>query len=392
MKLPPVWKIKRELMRLWRQARAVPKRLMWFFLATPYHDLFLARKRKTWAGTKTGDSRKAAVYVIYPTDGLLPSHLHTLNHLIENGYRTTVVSNLPLADDDREKLLAFCQSYIERVNFGYDFGGYRDGVLSLAREFGALDRLALLNDSAWYPLPDRSNWLADAEALGVDFAGAVSNYGTPRVLLEDFRTLKWSYKTTHPNFHYCSFALSFGPALLQSRKFLRFWRKFRLDNDKSRVVRRGEIGLTQWALSNGFSHACTCPPQELETVLNGVSDTRIAEILNRIILPEFPLGEAARQKVLAIPQDEPDWRHTATRFILFSATSQGTSYALPELTTHEMNFPFLKKSPLRLSLAGSDTSLEMIAEIPGEIGKIMMDEANVLRSHRTTKYDLKRKP
>lgn len=388
MKFPPFWKIRRELLRLGRQARAVPKRLAWFFLATPYHDLFLARKRKTWTGAQTSDGAKAAVYVIYPTDGLQPSHLHSLDHLAENGYRTTVVSNLPLSDQDREALLPSCQRYIERANFGYDFGGYRDGVLSLSSEFTVLDRLVLLNDSAWYPLPDRSNWLADAEALDVDFAGAVSNYGTPRVLLEDFRTLKWSYKTTHPNFHYCSFALSFGPRLLASRRFLRFWRKFRLDNDKSRVVRRGEIGLTQWAISNGFTHACTCPPQELETVLNSLPDDRIAEILGRIILPEFPLGEKERRKVLAIPQDAPDWRHTAIRFILFSATSQGTSYALAELTTHEMNFPFLKKSPLRLSRAGSDISLEMIAEIPGAVGKIMMDEANVLRSHRTTKYDL----
>jgi len=382
----PLWKVKRELVRLVLQIGGLPRRLIWYYGATPFYDRILSKQRQSWVGEQEASS-KMAVMVIYPTDGLLDSHALTLRHLAENGYASVVVSNLPLSSDDRDRVLTHCAHYIERPNFGYDFGAYRDGVLSISDKLPDLDRLVLTNDSAWYPLPNTSNWLREAEKLNVDLAGAVSNYGTPRSNHASFRTLRWAYSTDHPNFHYCSFALSFGLNILKSNAFRRFWSDFQMDNDKSRVVRRGEIGLTRWVIRNGFTHDCTCKPETLPDVLENLTDDRLRQVVQRTIFPEYPLGQAAKKSVLDVPFDDPEWRPLATRYVLMAATVQGTSYALPELTTKEMRFPFLKKSPLRLSRAGSDISLDIIAEIPGRTGKIVLQEANLLRQSRTTKYD-----
>lgn len=386
MKRTPGWKIKRELFRLWRQLKDTPRRVLWYYCATPYYDRILSRQRRTWVGDHPMAS-KMAIMVIYPTDGVMDSHTHTLQHLHENGYSTVVVSNLALSQDNRTRVLANCTQYIERPNFGYDFGAYRDGVMSIFDRLADLERLVLINDSAWYPLPNTSNWLEQAEALNVDLAGAVSNYGTPRSGHDTFHLLEWSYSSDHPNFHYCSFALNFGPKILRSLKFHQFWSRFRLDNVKSRVVRRGEIGLTQWVIKNGFTHDCTCKPQYLPEVLESLTDERLLQVVRRTIFPEYPLGQAAKQSVLNAPTHDPEWRRLAMRYVLMGATSQGTGYALAELTTKEMQFPFLKKSPLRLSKSGSDISLDIIDEIPGPTGKIIKQEANVLKQHRTTKYD-----
>lgn len=98
---------------------------------------------------------------------------------MEKGYAPFVVSNLPLPEVERGRLLPSVWRYIERSNFGYDFGGFRDAVLELASDLPRMERLFFLNDSTWSPLPGGQDWLDAVESLGVDFAGAATNYGTP---------------------------------------------------------------------------------------------------------------------------------------------------------------------------------------------------------------------
>mgnify|MGYP001801002824 FL=1 len=365
--------------------------MIWFLFATPYYELRISKRRKTWQGEQTLSDR-VVVLVIYPSDGLPDSAKLTMQHIRDSGYSIVVVSNLPLSETDRAALLPLCATYIERPNFGYDFGAFRDGVLYVTEQRKDLQRLALLNDSTWYPLPDRYNWLLKAEEMGHDLVGAVSNYGTPRVGVEDFAEFEWTYSTDHRNFHYCSFALSFGPEIANNRRFRRFWARFAMDNNKKRVVRRGEIGLTQWVIAKGFTHECTCNPATLRDELAALDDDRLYQVAARAIFPEYPHGQAAKQAVLDTPRSDPGWRKLLTNYLLMAATSQGTSYALAELTTQEMSFPFLKKSPLRLSKSGSDISLDIISRIPGEMGQCIMQEALVLKESRTTKYDALENP
>jgi len=53
---------------------------------------------------------------------------------------------------------------IERPNFGYDFGGYRDGILLLEAWGIAPERLLILNDSIWMPLAPNSTLIDRFEA------------------------------------------------------------------------------------------------------------------------------------------------------------------------------------------------------------------------------------
>ena len=79
---------------------------------------------------------------------------------------------------------------------------------------------------------------------------------------------------------------------------------------------------------------------------------------------------------------DPNWRKAMINLNLAAASLQGTSYALPDLTTKEMGFPFLKKSPLWLSKPGSDTSLQLIADLPNPAKEIILKEARDLVARR----------
>lgn len=387
MKLPPMWKIKRELARVFRTIGAFPRFATSYLFATPFYDLHQSKKSKTWSGKQTLSDR-IVILVIYPSEGLLESHITTLNHIADSGYTALVISNQPLSDVDRKRVLDLSATYIERPNIGYDFGAYRDGILSVAHRFDQLDRLVLMNDSVWYPLPEQRNWLQEAEGMGLDLVGAVSNYGTPRVESEDYLSLVWGYKSTHHNFHYGSFALSFGPNIFQNTGFYHFWKKMRIDNHKKHVVRRGEIGISQWVLSNGFTHGSIYNPSTLEVDLAALSDQRLAQVAVNLIIPEKPRALALKHQILQLPQSDLSWRHEVTQFILTVTSLQGCGYVLPDLMIKEHGYPFLKKSPLRLSKDGAEVTLRLIDELPDHLNSVFLHEARAIYDSHTHKNPL----
>lgn len=327
--------------------------------------------------------RRVAIYLVFPSDGLQPSHFSALRYIASSGYAPLVVSNLPLSEGDRAVMLPHCWRLIERPNYGYDFGGYRDGVLFLEDQLAELDKLALLNDSAWFPLPGGEDWLKQAEALDVDFAGAASNYGIGRVQAIDYETIEWRYVPSHKNFHHCSFALLIGRSILGDAGFKRYWRGFRLSRDKKRTVRRGEIGLTQWVIKRGYSHADTLDITSLDDELRALSDDRITEVLDRLIIPEDARLRGLKHGVREAAQNRlPGWRERTEKIILTSVARQGVSYVLTEFTTKERRFPFLKKSPVWLSSETSDITLAIAEDLSGPLGAEITSEIGWLRKQR----------
>lgn len=374
--MPQLWKIKRELKRLAGHMVELPIDAMSFFFGSLYYDLLLSSKRRVLSGQQDASDRQA-VYLIFPVDGLLSTHMRTLNYLQSKGVSVTVVSNVPLSSADEEKLLRMCRCYIERPNFGYDFGGYRDGVLSLKQTLRQMKQLILINDSVWFPVSSKTDWLEDVDSLNVDFSGAVSNYGMPRVAAEDFRNVDFDYQTDHKNFHYCSFALSFGKNILRHPDFVRFWKRFPLTSKKTRTVRRGEIGLTAWVLKHGFTHGETLGVPHLKLYLDALPVRRLVEIVSKVIIPEDPRLKAVKKDLL--PQIDTATRDELTGFILTAAARQGTGYALACFSILELGYPFLKKSPLWLDQESSDISLWLLEKIGTPASRDALEEARMLQ-------------
>ncbi len=377
----PLWKVQRELARPFKQLRPLPSRIASYLFGASYFDCFLSHRSKFTEGSVKANGR-VAVYLIFPGNGLLESHLAALNYLNESGYAPLVVSNIPLQSADRERLSELSWLCIERENFGYDFGGYRDGILTALKRLETIDRLVLVNDSSWFPLPGSKDWLMQAESMDLDFVGAASNYGHSRVDAADFRDINWNYRTTHKNFHYCSYALMFSARLANDPEFKKFWRKFPLTNSKKVTVRRGEIGLSKWVISNGFTHGMTTGIFDLDKVLSALSREEMIRVAQDIIIPEAPQLSRLRQRLLSGSPSAED----LASFVLTAVAGQGSSYVLPVLLHERFGFAFLKKSPVWLNEEASDTTIEFAKRLDGEFGKVIAAEAAEVRRKRAPDF------
>lgn len=377
----PLWKLKRELLRPMQQLQKLAPRVCSYFFAQPYYDLFLSRKKRVTQGTLPSQD-KVAVYLIFPKEGLLESHNIALDYLIQEGYAPIVVSNVALTHQDRQTLISRTLQTIERPNFGYDFGGYRDGILAALDLDQTLERLVLVNDSSWFPLPGSKSWLKEAEALNLDFVGAATNYGHPRVGPEGFRSIVWSYSNTHKNFHYCSFGLLVSGALLEDEKFHRFWKTFPMTNDKTVTVRRGEIGLSTWVIKNGFSHGTTLDLSDLDERLSAFDRDTLRNILSDVIIPEAPRLAKLKKELLETEASKQD----LIALILTVVAGQGVSYTLPSFMHASRGFAFLKKSPIWLNKEAADLTLAFARGLNGPLGQTIVKEAQAQIAQRAPAF------
>ena len=379
MKSVPWWKIKRELLRIPKMLASLPKRIFLYYFSTPYYDRFLSKQKIILDGALPIRDR-IAIFVIFPIDGLQPSVLLTLEHIAASGYSPIVISNHPLRETEQTAVIEKCAEYIERPNYGYDFGAYRDGILHTIDHFARLKRLVLLNDSTWYPVHDKSNWILDAERMGHDLVGATSNFGIRIINPDTYLNLKWTWSSSHRNFHYNSYALSLGPKLFRSNGFRRFWKNLALYNEFKMVVRQGEIKFSQWVLRSGFSHDCTWNLRDLDKQLYALRDNRLEEISQNLIIVGDRSGLKQKIQTLKTSRTDPNWRNKMHQLILMSASVQGIGMALSDLMINEMAFPFLKKKPMRKNADGSDATLRIIKKLPNKsMGKIILNESELIR-------------
>lgn len=342
-KTVPLWKVKREFQRLKGKAFGFAWLSQCLGLNRIYYDLFLASERQETIGAIPYNN-KVAIYLIFPTHGVLASHLAAIEDIRASGYAPLVVSNIFLSAEDREALKSTVWKIIERMNFGYDFGGYRDGIMAL--EQLQPRHLALLNDSVWFPTSASACWLTRAEDLGVDFAGAVSNYGSLPPRNDELLTSLWTYDDTRPKFHYCSFALLMGPRVLLDAEFYKFWRKFGLTNDKRLTIQSGEIGLSQFLIKKGFSHAETYGLRNLDQELTQLNNPEMLSVLSELIVPDTAEFHSHRKQLLRGPKDggEKTWRAQVISLLIGAAAWNGAAYTLVGYRIASQNFPFLKKS------------------------------------------------
>lgn len=172
------------------------------------------------------DSRLAAVYVHFDPRGVVHDYVvHQLHQLLDAGFRISFVTNSPaFPEASRDRVAPCCRTVLWRHNVGYDFGGYKDGIADIANLDG-LDGLVLMNDSVYGPFWKLAEILSSIDRTKADFWGIVDS---------------WQHR-----YHIQSFFIFFLPNSLKAAAFKKFWQKFPYVNEKSWIIRNGEIRLSQ---------------------------------------------------------------------------------------------------------------------------------------------------
>lgn len=313
------------------------RNLFRFLTPTYYNDTILRAQRQQHEGAYPR-TEKIAIYVIFPQYGVQDSHLHSLRYLVENGYSPIVVSNLPLMKDDLTRLKPLAWQIMQRQNFGYDFGGYRDAVLDLAADLPKLERLVFLNDSSWFPLAGKANWLRLAEDSGKDVYAAEQHRGSDLAGQDQARN---DHKVRPP--YFASYAISLGVNVLRDHRFFQFWRNLRISNGKGRTVRRGEHGHSHWLRSQGFTCDALSKNDGIRDALAGLSEDQFAHIWRTALLSWNDESSDIFQQ-FDIPNPDSAWRAKQRDLIANHIAYTGVAIVLPQFAITHRNYPFLKKS------------------------------------------------
>lgn len=299
MKLPPAWKVRRELRRLKEQASDLLFPRFIDRLRQVWYDLVLSRNVSEVAGQLPLTDR-VAVFVVFQPRGIALSTLLTLEHLADEGWSVLIVSNHALSDADRTRLAAQCGHIVERPNSGYDFGAYREGWRWLARHNHALDRLILMNDSTWFPLRRNDDSLQRMEALDVDLAGHIYKTEAEKDSSLD---------------HVESHLLMLGPRALRHPAIIDFWAKYVMSSDRRRTIDFGEKGIAQAAMTAGLSVQGLLGREKMTDLLGKLSDADLADALRALALHD-PSTRPLRDAWLEAAKMGKPWRNEFLAWVM----------------------------------------------------------------------------
>ena len=189
------------------------------------------RIRSITEGLAIRPSNKFAVFLIYAPSTIPDFTINLVDALNRAAYNLIVVSNAQLDSVTRANLLTRCRLLVERVNFGRDFGGYKDGISIAFRRFPNIERLIVANDSVFYFESGLDELVRDLERP------------------EDFIGVS---ETLDHHYHVASFLLSFGPRVLRDPVFRQFWESYLPISTRMWVVLEGEGALTKRLVDAGY--------------------------------------------------------------------------------------------------------------------------------------------
>lgn len=316
----PVWKMRRELVRFGQQLRGI---------ADTVTDPVKQRKLDdTVAGGlpkidgQIPASNKVALVLVYQPAGIAASIRETCRWLAAAGYAPVVVSNAPIIAADRQPLSKVVWRAVERPNFGYDFGGYRDGLTCLAQWGVSPDEVLILNDSVWLPVLPDCDLLEKLSAHPADIVGTILRTRDNTAFLESY-LYRLNRKTlTHPGFK-------------------AFWSELRLTSNKYHVIRRGERGFSEAMRAAGLELAALYDAAGLAGRIAEQDDSFLRLMLKHAAYIDTPL---AAERAHLLETSGPDWRAAVFAHVDRALQKRQAYSTFPYAMVCLTGYPLLKKS------------------------------------------------
>jgi len=154
-----------------------------------------------------------------------PDILRLCQEAKKQGMYVLAVNTLKISEVSGLKDYMDC--YIERMNFGRDFGSYKEGFLHIyKREWHKnASRIIMMNDSVFYSKKHLPNFLKVLKDTKYKALGATENFEL--------------------SYHLGSFCISISGDVIRNKKFIKYWKKYKLSEIRPIVIRKGEMALTK---------------------------------------------------------------------------------------------------------------------------------------------------
>jgi hypothetical protein len=321
------WKIRRELERLGQQVRGLTDRF-----TDPIAQRSLDRAVAAGLPSMNGAmaiGRKVALYLVYQPKGLEASTLATCRRLSQAGYTPLIVSNAPISSDNKTRLAPVVWRAIERPNFGYDFGGYRDGLIYPRHCDVAPDELLILNDSIWFGITPEADPFTRLDAQPANIAGTILRQSGTVQFLESYL-----YRLRRP--------------VLEHPPFTAYWENLRLTSNKYHVIRRGERGFSAAMQAAGVQVAGVYDSAGLPEFIAHQDDDFLRLTLQYGAYIDIDLAADSARLLHA---NGPTWREDVLAHVHTVLTKRQGYSSFPYANMRLHDYPLLKKSGEPCSLA-----------------------------------------
>lgn len=188
------------------------------------------------------DGQKIMLLALYQKGKLRPDTVRLLKHAKAAGLYVLAVNTLRLKNPADTDGLIDC--YIERFNFGRDFGSYRCGFLHLFRKgwHTSCPRLLMINDSVFFSDERMPQFLDDMMSSATEVLGSTENYEI--------------------EYHLGSFCIAMAGDILRQPKFQTYWRSYTLSDVRPTVIFRGEMRLSRTL------KRCVSSPDQMRALYN----------------------------------------------------------------------------------------------------------------------------
>lgn len=324
----PRWKIARELETLRQQAQALPERLIGAARQRRLDARFPSDHRLLNGAAPL--TPKVAIFLVYQPSGMAASVLATCRHLARRGYAVMLVSNAPVSAQDQRALGSCVWRFVERPNFGYDFGGYRDGIRLLWHWSVAPEHLVILNDSVWFPLDDAETLLSTMERSNAGFMGALRHVdpGEP--------------ESEHAGI-FLSYFFHIKRSVLSSAVFLDYWNHYVATSNKYLTVRRGERGFSRALFAAGVPSEGVYSRDRLLRVIARQPVEAIVKTLEYGAYTD-PHLQRERDELMGAGARDSAWRARAMAHIEAVSARRNFHSSFCYATIGLMGVPLLKKN------------------------------------------------
>ena len=349
----PLWKLKRELLRLIEQIRNLPLNLI-----EPAQRWQYDRNR--WSqikvhGTATTTSQKYCVLLIYQPGNIAKSLLTTCNFMATKGYNVLVVANGGLTDESRILISPHVWRVLERPNFGYDFGGFRDAIHFLNREAITPEFLILMNDSVWFPMCTETQVIERLEASEHDVTGLLLHVPSRNEFGKQRRRVLKKRKLAE---HIESYITMVSRATACHEAFRHFWKDYPQTSSKTLTIRRGEIGFSVAMAAAGISVGALSRRKTFLAEIETRPDAFLEKTLQYSAYSDAEF-EIECRAILASGRGS-DWREKALDHIRSVVQKRRFNASFAWATEQLFATTFVKKHPNRLFQIGRLRFLEAV--------------------------------
>lgn len=191
--------------------------------------------------------RRIALYVHYDKKDIICQedldYLKSLNEFVEE---IIFITNSDISNFEKNKVSSFVSKIIQRENVGYDFGAWKDVILSLGFPYlEKFDQLLLVNNSCYCRSYDFKDIFKKMESECVDFWGI-----TLFPYLDDGEYIHKSCIDEHIQ----SYFQVFGKEVIKSEAFHEFWKSVKNYTNLIEVIANCETILTKKLSDAGFKY------------------------------------------------------------------------------------------------------------------------------------------